>query len=513
MDCRIICISAGLAALGFAAPVAAQGSYPSDEICVQSILALHLYDPGPIDGILGQRTRDMAYSFATDWRLDPLPPLSGATAAEWCVALTAAQRGADQPLDPALTDGPETLRCVADPVDGYARVITGEVDGDPVELRVDARFGGAVGSLTWRGREFLNIYDHGRQISYAWHLNDHGECLNPTEPGAAQDYFLQSSTTQVHEICGLALNHLSTRISPAYWTAPGEPAFCDNGTEVGVNTTLVSENGFAREVMIGYEGLENVILFDAVITLEQDYRSLRVEAPTAYLTHDFTARYSFDPRDGALIPRPESMELYEPFAFVHSSTLPAVLATEDGAFALGAYTAMAGAQYQLLHYDVPNPFDANNKWNIRISFVPAPAGDYVFRTFAVIGTLEQVHEGMVALSALHPVDVTPGEGYVDRFDCDWIEGWAWDPDAPNEAMMVDVVDVETGDVVLSVSAGGPRADLAEALGDNGLHAYSFQTSEILPDGGRGLFSLRVRSSETGWASTPLIPGQVDLDCR
>ncbi len=506
-----VCV-AGLAALGIAPSASAQVTYASDEICVQSILALHGYDPGPIDGILGQRTRDMAHSFAADWRMDPLPRLSGSTAAEWCVALTAAQRGADQPLDPALTDGPENLRCVADPVDGYARVIAGVVDGDPVTLRVDARFGGAVGSLTWRGQEFLNIYDHGRQISYAWHLNDHGECLNPTEPGAAQDFFLQSSTTEVHEICSDAPNRLSTRISPAFWTQPGQTAFCDNGTLEAINTELVSGDILEKVTQIGYEGIENVIVFDSVITLQEDHDLLRAEVPTAYLTGEFTARYRFDPRDGSLTPVIESMELVAPWSFVDTSNLPAVLATEDGEFALGAFTGDQGAVFQMLYYESLNPFDATNKWNIIFSVEPAPAGSYEFRTFAVIGTLEQVHAGLMALAALHPVDVTPGEGFVDRFDCEWIEGWAWDPDAPDMPMVVDVTDRATAEVVLSITADTVRADLPDALGDNGEHAYAFQTREILPEGGEGSFALSVRASVAGLPATPLVPNRIDLSC-
>jgi hypothetical protein len=154
-----------------------------------------------------------------------VPRLSAATAPEWCEILRLAQRGAGQPLDPAMVEmgAPEgEMHCAEAPPDGYAREITGIVDGDPVTLRVSARFGGAVDSLRWRGREFLNIYDHGRQISYAWHLDDHGECLNPTEPGSAADGFAQSSTTEVLAICSDGPNRLSTRVLPAYWLGPGE---------------------------------------------------------------------------------------------------------------------------------------------------------------------------------------------------------------------------------------------------------------------------------------------------
>jgi hypothetical protein len=489
---------------------------PAEE-CIQEVLALHGYDPGSIDGVMGPRTRAMAESFAHDWRLE-VPRLSAATAPEWCEILRLAQRGAGQPLDPAMVEmgAPEgEMHCAEAPPDGYAREITGIVDGDPVTLRVSARFGGAVDSLRWRGREFLNIYDHGRQISYAWHLDDHGECLNPTEPGSAADGFAQSSTTEVLAICSDGPNRLSTRVLPAYWLGPGERGFCDNGTVEAVNTALVSDTLFEKEIEIGYAGLDNVIAFDAHITLPGDRRSLRTEMPTAYLGPEFTARYSFDPLSGELLER-DTQDIVEPWSFRHGSNLPTVLATEDGAYALGAYTPHPGAHYELLYYDVPNPFDATNKWNIRVSEVPAPAGTYRYRSYVILGTLEDVRRSMLALYELEPTDLRPDEGYVDRADCSWIEGWAWDPDAPGEAMVVDVFrSTEGGErgLLFSVEAGAYRADLATALQDSGQHAFSIATRGLLPEGGRHELFLEVRSSVVGLPSAPLVPSRVLLDCN
>lgn len=498
--------------------LAAAGPGQADVACVQEVLALHGYDPGPVDGQLGPRTRNMAQGFAIDWRLD-LPALTGATSQTWCSALRAVQRGAGQPLDPALVETeappPGTEVCRAAPPDGYAREITGLVDGDPVTLRVSARFGGAVDSLTWRGQEFLNIYDHGRQISYAWHLDDHGECLNPTEPGAAADGFAQASTTEVLAICSDGPGRVSTRVRPAFWLAPGETGFCDNGTVAAVNRTTVSDNLFEKTIEIGYGGIENVIAFTATITLERDYRSLRTEMPTAYLGHAFTARYSFDPRSGALLPR-ESQRLVDPWSFVHSSELPPVLATEDGAFALGAYTAETAAAYQMMHYDVPNPFDATNKWNIRVSEVPAPAGADTYRSFAILGTLEEVRRAMVALAAMHPTDLRPAEGYVDVADCAAIDGWAWDPDAPGTPVRVDVVRLGADgsrEVVASRPAERYRPDLQRVLRDDGRHGFNFRTARLFPEGGPVTFTVEAQGLPEGAGAVALIPSVFSLDCR
>jgi hypothetical protein len=83
------------------------------------------------------------------------------------------------PIQPA----PQAQACDENPPPGYTKTIRGLVDGDELTLTVSSRFGGAVESVLWRGKEFINTWDHGREISYAWGMDDYGECLNPTEPG------------------------------------------------------------------------------------------------------------------------------------------------------------------------------------------------------------------------------------------------------------------------------------------------------------------------------------------
>ena len=68
------------------------------------------------------------------------------------------------PLHAMPPSAPTTQVCDEDPADDYVQRISAPVEGDPLEIAVSARFGGAVESLTWRGKEFINIYDHGRQI-------------------------------------------------------------------------------------------------------------------------------------------------------------------------------------------------------------------------------------------------------------------------------------------------------------------------------------------------------------
>lgn len=47
-------------------------------------------------------------------------------------------------------------------------------------LSASSRTAGAVDSLVWNEKEFINAWDHGRELQYAVTTGD-GECFNPTE--------------------------------------------------------------------------------------------------------------------------------------------------------------------------------------------------------------------------------------------------------------------------------------------------------------------------------------------
>jgi hypothetical protein len=226
----------GLRSLLALAAVLAAAALPlsparADVRCVQESLSMLGYDPGPIDGVLGQRTANMAANIAIDFHLGDLPRLRASTSDRWCERLHALTLGAGAvPMDPEMIEagapaGAAVPDCAEDPPDGYARRIRGLVDGNELTLTVSSRFGGAVESVSWRGKEFINIYDHGRQISYAWGMDGWGECLNPTEPGSASDLFKQTSTSELLRVCSDGPDRLTTLTRPAYWLAPGESGF------------------------------------------------------------------------------------------------------------------------------------------------------------------------------------------------------------------------------------------------------------------------------------------------
>jgi len=406
------------------------------------------------------------------------------------------------------------LSCDAEPEDGYTQQISGLVDGDELVVTVSARFAGAVESLTWRGKEFINIFDHGRQISYAWQMDGHGECLNPTEPGSASDLFSLSSTSELLEVCRVDENILTTKTKPAFWLAPGETGFCDAGAKTAVNDTLVSNQIMDKTIEIGYGGIENVIAFTIDIDIPESYNALQLEIPTGYLTYEFTNYWIYNPQSGE-IQKPESQELVEPWSFTYGTNIPPILATEDGAYAMGVYSPENITAYEILMYDVPNPDDRTNKWGIVLHEEPAPAGVYAYQSFAIVGTLEQVTEAMTKLFELKPTDFSPPEGYVDLATCDVIEGWAWDPKTPNRPIELEfrVVNEDGSETTLASStADRSRDDLITVLGDNGKHGYSVLTSDILQNGNRQTIRVYGLNSDPNLPARALFPSEHVLEC-
>ncbi|MEM8539733.1 MAG: peptidoglycan-binding domain-containing protein [Pseudomonadota bacterium] len=483
-------------------------------VCVQNGLNSLGYLVGSADGVIGPKTRRRAAEINIDFKFG-LEPLNTSRAAQWCAKLNEYVLGAELHAGDRMAARPnnDDAVCVENPPVGYSRTIAGIVSGDPVYLRVSTQFAGAVDSLVWRGKQFINIYDHGRQISYAWQMDKHGECLNPTEPGSASDLFEPRSTSILKNLCQPEPNKLSTSTQAAYWTAPGETGFCDSGTKQAVNKKALSDHTLNKEITIGYQGIENAILFDATLKLPRDHSWLGLEFPTAYLTSEFNTFWRYDPQRKAL-ERSQSEPAQAPWSFSNTGGFPPIIATEDGQYALGAYTDHPIIAYEQHRYEVTNPNDTTSKWNIVLHETPAPAGDYRYETFAIIGTLEDVTRAMDALYKINPFDTQPPVGYVDRADCNVIAGWAWDPDLPSKSIDVAFYDInEDGKrtFMRNRKARTYRSDLATALGDDGVHGFQISSPKILEGKSKRKIAIEAIHPDTG-KTYPLIPSLVTLNC-
>ena len=65
--------------------------------------------------------------------------------------------------------------------------ITGTVLGLPLTLKTSTQYGAGISSIVWKDKEFVNNFDHGRQISVNASFFNLYECYNPYETGTRAD--------------------------------------------------------------------------------------------------------------------------------------------------------------------------------------------------------------------------------------------------------------------------------------------------------------------------------------
>ncbi len=140
--------------------------------------------------------------------------------------------------------------------------LTRSVLGHPMTLKTFASLGGAIGSLTWNGQEFIDMHDHGRELQSASTFG-YGCCYNPTEAGgdfdglgtepSSSQLLWYSPTTKGFE----ALTRM------AFWYAPGKSAdaWCYNSTPIVANTSKISNDLLYRNIEVGVDEFDNVIKY------------------------------------------------------------------------------------------------------------------------------------------------------------------------------------------------------------------------------------------------------------
>ena len=124
--------------------------------------------------------------------------------------------------------------------DGNA-TIRGAAGSSEIVITTTARLAGAIHSLTWNGREFIDSFDHGRQLQSASNLDCGtpitGETFNPTEAGSRRDFAGDKSSSRLLHWC-VRPNAIQTLTQMAFWLEPGEKS----GPNLAKNTTVISDH-------------------------------------------------------------------------------------------------------------------------------------------------------------------------------------------------------------------------------------------------------------------------------
>jgi len=215
--------------------------------------------------------------------------------------------------------------------------LAGEAEGDavisapagPSEIIITTtrRVAGAIHSLTWDGREFINSTDHGRQLQSACSFDNtataNAETFNPTEAGSRRDHVGPASASCLRQLAASG-NRLRTRTQMAFWLAPGERS----EGQLARNTNVLSDCVLTKDVCIGYARWPQALDYHVTFTLPTNasHTFAQFEALTGYLPPDFSQFWQFNPKTQKLEPLTDG-----PGEIEH----PVVLATPDGRHAMG----------------------------------------------------------------------------------------------------------------------------------------------------------------------------------
>lgn len=258
------------------------------------------------------------------------------------------------------------------------------------------RLAGAIHSLKWDGKEFINSHDHGRQLQSAASFDCASgkefwaECFNPTEAGSRADGIGNKSSSKLLSLQAERAE-LRTTNQMAFWLAPGEKS----SGRPALNDNVLSQHLLSKYVRIGYKKLPNVIDYEVKFTVPKGERHTyaQFEALTGYMPPEFGKFWKLLPTTGKL----EALD-DGPGEQAH----PVVFATKGGSHAMGVFSPdQPSAGFKEAGYGRFR-FQAEKvvKWNC-VFRVREPkgiaAGEYRYRVFVAVGTLEDVRQSLNSL--------------------------------------------------------------------------------------------------------------------
>jgi hypothetical protein len=282
-------------------------------------------------------------------------------------------------------------------------VIRAPAGKSEIVITTTSRLAGAIDSLTWDGREFINSTDHGRQLQSACSFDNtptaSAETFNPTEAGSRRDGVGTTSTSRLLELSAEG-NHLRTRTQMAFWLAPGERS----EGQLARNTNTLSDYVLTKDVRIGFErwpqALQYRVTFNVPTNAHHTYGQF--EALTGYLPPEFDTFWQYNPKTNQLEP------LSDGPGEIQNSV---VLATADGRYAMGIFAPpqphpnTTGPSYGRWRFQAEQVV----KWNcvFRVQHTNGlRSGDYSYHMLVSVGTREDVEAILRAWTSPSPA---PGE--------------------------------------------------------------------------------------------------------
>ncbi len=285
-------------------------------------------------------------------------------------------------------------------------VIRGPAGGSEIVITTTSRLAGAIHSLSWNGREFIDSHDHGRQLQSASNLDVDGqlfnEAFNPTEAGCERDMAGPTSTSRLLWLSA-SDRDLVTVSRMAFWLRPGQ----SSGGHKALNTKALSNHLLQKEVRIGAGGLDHAIRYAVTFTLPADERHRRAtfEVLTGYMPPAFRTFHVLR-KDGGI---------EELSAGPGEQGLPVIASTADGSHAMGVWSPAVSrssgrpATYGRFWFEQQQVA----KWNcvVREEAVAADApplepGTYRYLAWVAVGTRDKVRDTLATLRKRPPDEAT-----------------------------------------------------------------------------------------------------------
>jgi hypothetical protein len=247
------------------------------------------------------------------------------------------------------------------------------IEGHGIVIKTTTRLAGAIDSLTWGGKEFVDSVDHGRQLQSACAFGDggpgfHAEGYNPTEAGARHDGVGPTSTSVLLSLKAEG-DVLETRTRMAFWLRPGE----SSEGKPARNTKALSDVVVAKKVEIRPGLLEYTVTF----TVPEAHPYGQYEALTGYMPPAFSRFLVFDPKTGDVRPLSDGPG---------EQALPVILSTESGSHAMGIWSPDPSPGYGRWRFAAEKVV----KWNCVFRERDVKPGDRTFRCFVPVGSLADV---------------------------------------------------------------------------------------------------------------------------
>ena len=278
-------------------------------------------------------------------------------------------------------------------------VIRGPGAGAEIVITTTSRLAGAIHSLTWKGKEFIDSADHGRQLQSASNF-DAGEAFvpevfNPTEAGSVSDGAGPTSSSRLWFL-RVEDSRMTTLSQMAFWLRPGEKS----QGHPARNTTVLSNHWLKKDVQIGIPGYPQVLQYDVTFIVPEGERHTyaQFEALTGYMPAEFSQFWRFDPAERRLVPLD---------AGPGEQRHPVVLSTPDGQYAMGVYSpAQPSPGFESVGYGrFAFPAARVTKWNTVFRLrnpQGIPAGGYTFRNYVFVGTKASVEHDLRELIPARP---------------------------------------------------------------------------------------------------------------